>query len=118
LTVSIARRGFRRIYRSINEYFDFTASVPEQVIELPAFAYQPQTKLIFDLGMNDGSDTFFYLKKGFNVVALEANPELADQASRRFERFISSNSLRILKHGITDVASDPLDFYVNHTRSE
>ena len=118
LTVSIARRGVRRIYRSINEHFDFTASLPEQFIKPPAFAYEPQPKLIVDLGMNDGSDTFFYLKKGFNVIALEANPELADQASRRFARFISSNTLRILKHGITDVTSDPLDFFVNHTRSE
>ena len=103
MTVSIARRGFRRFYRSINEHFDFTASVPEQSIKPPAFAYEPQPKLIVDLGMNDGSDTFFYLKKGFNVIALEANPELADQASRRFARFINSNTLRILKHGITDV---------------
>jgi FkbM family methyltransferase len=118
LTASIARRAFRKIYRSINEHFDFTASVPEQSIKRPAFAYEPQPNLIVDLGMNDGADTLFYLKKGFSVVALEANPKLTDRASRRFARFIDADTIRILNNGITDASSDPLDFYVNHTRSE
>ena len=118
LTASMVRRGFRKIYRSINEHFDFMASVPEQSIKRPALAYEPQPNLIVDLGMNDGADTLFYLKKGFSVVALEANPKLTDRASRRFARFIATDTLRILNNGITDTSSDPLDFYVNHTRSE
>jgi FkbM family methyltransferase len=116
--VSIAKRGFRKIYRSVNQHFDFSAQMPEQTIKTPLFPYEPQPKLIVDLGMNDGSDTFFYLKKGFNVVAIEANPALIDQASRRFGRFISADTLRVLNCGIADVASEPLDFYINHTRSE
>ena len=32
--------------------------------------------LIIDVGMHDGTDTAFYLAKGFNVVAIEANPGL------------------------------------------
>lgn len=118
MIASIARRGFRRIYRSVNTHFDFIASLPEQPIKPPSFPYEPQPKLIVDLGMNDGSDTFFYLKKGFNVVAIEANPALVDQASRRFDRFINADTLRVLNCGITDAASEPLDFYINHTRSE
>lgn len=118
LMASVVRRGFRKIYRSINEHFDFTASVPEQSIKRPALAYEPQPNLIVDLGMNDGADTLFYLKKGFSVVALEANPKLTDRASRRFARFIATDTLRILNNGITDASSVPLDFYVNHTRSE
>ena len=35
--------------------------------------------LIFDIGMNNGNDTDFYLAKGFHVVAVEANPFLALQ---------------------------------------
>jgi len=118
MLTSIARRGFRKIYRSVNENFDFSAQMPEQVIKAPLFPYEAQPKLVVDLGMNDGSDTFFYLKKGFNVIAIEANPTLADRASRRFSRFISANTLRVLNCGIADVASEPLDFYINHTRSE
>jgi FkbM family methyltransferase len=118
MLVSIARRGFRKIYRSVNEHFDFLAGIPEQTIKDPIFPYQPQPNLIVDLGMNDGSDTFFYLKKGFNVVAVEANPTLVDRTSRRFGRFINANSLRLLNCGISDVGSEPIDFYINHTRSE
>ena len=33
--------------------------------------------IIFDIGMHCGEDTDFYLKKGFTVVGVEANPELA-----------------------------------------
>ena len=36
----------------------------------------PYRDLIFDLGMFDGSDTSFYLAKGFRVVALEARADL------------------------------------------
>lgn len=115
---SIAKRGFRRIYRSVNELFDFSAQIPEQTIQTPSFPYEPQPKLIVDLGMNDGSDTFFYLKKGFNVVAVEANPIVTEKASRRFDRFVNANTLRLLSCGIADIESEPLDFYINHTRSE
>ena len=33
--------------------------------------------LIFDVGLHTGQDTAFYLKKGFRVIAIEANPLLA-----------------------------------------
>src|SRR5579863_9088502 len=98
MNASIARRGFRKVYRTINEYFDFTASLPEQPLKPPTFAYEPQPKLVVDLGMNDGSDTLFYLKKGFNVVAVEANPTLVKRASRRFARFVAANTLHVLNN--------------------
>ena len=87
MLASIARRGFRKFYRSINEHFDFSAQIPEQTIKAPTFPYEPQPKLIIDLGMNDGSDTLFYLKKGFNVVAVEADPTLVDRAFTPFWSF-------------------------------
>ena len=33
-------------------------------------------KLIFDIGMNIGQDTRQYLNLGFDVIAVEADPEL------------------------------------------
>jgi hypothetical protein len=33
--------------------------------------------LIYDFGMHDGADTDYYLRKGFRVVAVEADPLLA-----------------------------------------
>ena len=38
--------------------------------------FAKDSKVIFDLGMHNGDDTAFYLSRGFNVVALEANPAL------------------------------------------
>nr|MBS9781973.1 hypothetical protein [Gammaproteobacteria bacterium] len=42
--------------------------------------------LIYDVGMCQGEDTAFYLKKGFTVIAFEANPELITQAKIKFAR--------------------------------
>ena len=46
--------------------------------------YAKDSRVIFDLGTNDGEDTAFYLKRGFNVVALEANPALCERERQRF----------------------------------
>ena len=40
--------------------------------------------LIFDVGCNDGQDADFYLKKGFRVVEVEANPALCEALKKRF----------------------------------
>ena len=37
-------------------------------------------KLIYDIGMYDGSDTRYYLNEGFRVLAIEANPVLVKRA--------------------------------------
>lgn len=41
-------------------------------------------KLIYDVGMNNGDDTAYYLWRGFRVVAIEATPELVATAANRF----------------------------------
>ena len=46
--------------------------------------------LIYDLGLHTGQDTEFYLKKGFNVVAIEANPLLVTEAEARFALEVAS----------------------------
>ena len=48
--------------------------------------------LIFDLGMNDGSDTAFYLAKGFSVVGVDAAEDLAARA-RQYQAEIDSGRL-------------------------
>src|SRR5262245_43578507 len=52
--------------------------------------------LIYDVGMEDGTDTGFYLKKGFRVVAVEADPELASRARERFSDEIAAGRLVVL----------------------
>jgi hypothetical protein len=53
--------------------------------------------LIFDLGVNDGSDTDFYLKKGFRVVGVEANPLVCEGAAKRFSQAIEAKRLTLAK---------------------
>ncbi len=71
-----------------------------------------EADLVFDLGLNDGSDTAFYLAKGFRVVGVEANPILYRAALDRFANEIQQNRVALLNVGVW---SEPrtLPFFVN-----
>jgi len=56
--------------------------------------------LIYDVGMNNGDDTAYYLWRGFRVVAIEPNPALVATASERFRREIETGALKILNVGV------------------
>ena len=58
--------------------------------------------LIFDVGLHTGQDTDYYLKKGFRVVAYEADPELVEASRQRFEREISDERLVIVEGAIVE----------------
>jgi FkbM family methyltransferase len=58
--------------------------------------------LIYDVGMNNGDDTAYYLSLGFRVVSIEANPELVHQAKVRFAREIESGRLTIMAIDVAD----------------
>jgi len=68
--------------------------------------------LIYDLGMNNGDDTGFYLKRGFDVVAVEANPALCQMAEARFAEAIAAGKLTIIKAAIGDHDGE-VTFHVN-----
>jgi len=53
-------------------------------------------RLIYDVGMNNGDDTAYYLRRGFRVVAIEPNPALVATARARFRREIALGELEIL----------------------
>ena len=61
-----------------------------------------QSNLIIDVGMHVGQDTEFYLAKGFDVVAIEANPALVEHAQKRFEPQVASGQLRVLGVAIAE----------------
>ncbi|MDA8585336.1 FkbM family methyltransferase [Rhodobacteraceae bacterium] len=71
----------------------------------------PNRNLIFDIGMHIGQDTEFYLKKGFKVVAIEANPALVEAATDRFAPAIASGQLTICHSALT-AESGSVDFFV------
>jgi FkbM family methyltransferase len=58
--------------------------------------------LIFDVGLHHGQDTDFYLKKGFRVVAFEADPGNAAFCRARFAEAIAEGRLEIVEGAITE----------------
>ena len=72
----------------------------------------PHPFLIFDLGMNHGEDTAFYLAKGFSVVGVEASPLLARSLGEDFAFDIQARHLTLLHCGVWATAGT-LTFYVN-----
>jgi FkbM family methyltransferase len=62
-----------------------------------------KSRLIFDLGMNNGDDCAYYLSKGYDVVAIEANPSLVQRARERFRQEIFDRRLVIECVGIVDL---------------
>src|SRR4029450_4220105 len=78
--------------------------------------------LIYDVGMHKGEDTEFYLRKGFRVIAFEANPELIGLCRVRLRRFIDQAQLKIVEGAIVDMdaieaGQKRVRFYKNHQDS-
>lgn len=74
--------------------------------------------LIYDIGMHTGQDTEFYLRKGFRVIAFEANPDLVSACSYRFKKFIDQGKLTIVEGAIVDLKTinadqQKIQFYRN-----
>jgi FkbM family methyltransferase len=69
-------------------------------------AYTPKhDDLIYDVGLHRGEDAEFYLRKGFRVVAFEANPGLVRSCRKRLDHFISRGQLTLIEGAIVDSES-------------
>jgi FkbM family methyltransferase len=76
------------------------------------------SNVIFDVGLHKGEDAEFYLKKGFNVVAFEADPDLVEHCARRFREHVAQGRLRIVEGAIApETAGERLTFYKNVQKS-
>lgn len=75
-----------------------------------------ESSTIYDVGMNNGDDAAYYLHEGFNVVAIEADPLLCEQAEKRFQSYVDNKQLTILNIGI-GAASGAMDFWVCENKS-
>jgi len=67
--------------------------------------------LVFDVGMNNGDDTAYYLHRGFRVVAIEADPTLADAGRQRFADAIRDRRLEVVNAAIGP-RQEVADFWV------
>ena len=74
------------------------------------------TNLIYDLGSHNGQDSEFYLKKGFTVVAVEANPTLCDDLKRRFSREIAEGRYVLIEKAVGE-RFGKVTFFLNTERS-
>jgi FkbM family methyltransferase len=69
--------------------------------------------LIYDVGAHRGEDTAHYLRSGYRVVAVEANPLLADQLSERF----TGDPVAVVNAGIGS-RGGTATFWVNDANDE
>src|SRR5689334_1966183 len=81
-----------------------------------------QKDLIFDVGLHRGEDTDFYLRKGFRVVAFEADPENTAFCRIRFGDSIQRGQLKIIEGAIVDGANTKphlkkVAFFTNESNS-
>jgi len=75
--------------------------------------------LIFDLGFHNGSDTRFYLGKGFRVMALEANPTLVEKGEQEFKAEIEAGRLTIVNRALSaHTEASSISFFVNDEKDD
>jgi FkbM family methyltransferase len=56
--------------------------------------------LVFDIGMNNGDDTAYYLRRGYRVVAVEADPAFIRAAEQRFRDAVAAGRLTLVNAAI------------------
>lgn len=78
----------------------------------------PDRNLIFDLGLHRGEDTDYYLRKGFNVVALEANPDLVRSASARFKAEARAGRFTPVQKALWKASGEAMSFHVNPEKDD
>lgn len=79
-------------------------------------ATERQDDLIFDVGMHRGEDSEFYLRKGFRVVGIDADPELCRKTGARLAQFVADGRLTILNVAIAPKRG-PVRFFRNPSMS-
>lgn len=77
----------------------------------------PQPDLIYDVGAHRGEDSEFYLKAGYRVVAVEANPRLAEDLRSRFASEVAAGRYIVIERAIAAEAGS-LTFFVNDALSD
>ncbi|OLD57869.1 MAG: hypothetical protein AUI54_01070 [Acidobacteria bacterium 13_1_40CM_2_56_5] len=93
------------------------AAVPVHVaIPKPVVAgevnYRYDDNLIYDMGVNKGEDTRFYLEKGFRVVGVEANPTIYRRLLHEFRDALNDGTFILLNVGVWKERGT-LPFYAN-----
>lgn len=67
--------------------------------------------------MHLGKDTEFYLKKGFRVIGIEANPYLAEITGKNFENEIKSGDLVLINKAVAENEGE-ISFYIDKRKED
>ena len=72
-----------------------------------------KTNLIYDVGMHLGQDTAYYLSLGYDVIAVDAFPEMIENARRPFANELKNGKLLLLNFAMTDKDNDVVNFHIS-----
>lgn len=72
-----------------------------------------QNDLVFDVGMNRGEDTAYYLARGFRVVGVDADPSMIAVVNAAFPREVKSKRLILLNYAVSDKDDEDVKFYLS-----
>lgn len=78
------------------------------------------TQFIIDCGFHTGVDAEYYMRKGFRVCGIEANPSLNKLAKEKFEIDINKGKLILIEAAIVSETydRDTVSFYENDLNTE
>ena len=72
---------------------------------------QGSPKLILDIGCHFGLDTEFYLNRGNDVIAVDANPKAVEAVTKKFSKMESK--FRVIHGAIGPSEAESVPFYIN-----
>lgn len=106
---------------AIERFGNFAQFVTRELRQQALMSYRPDERAIstsldglaFDVGANNGDDTAYYLERGMRVVAIEANPTLAQELNGRFSEEVKSGRVTILNLAIVADGRQEIDFFLN-----
>ena len=83
---------------------------------MPETTKFPESYYVVDVGMHDGADSMYYARRGFKVIAYEANPVLAAAGVNKFSEF--NFDITVRNFAISDAAGQTVKFFVNKQRPQ
>jgi FkbM family methyltransferase len=72
-----------------------------------------QRKLVYDIGFHDGQDTAYYLKKGYKVIAVDADQSLIAKGKEHYAGTLSSGQLTLVGKAIYEHDNHEVEFYIS-----
>lgn len=70
-------------------------------------------KLIFDIGFHKGEDLQYYLHLGYQVVGVDADPRMVEQAKQTFSEKYAAGQLKVFNYAISETDNADIDFNVS-----